>query len=225
VRVASLGAIIAVTGLAFEARIAARSGVAVMFNSDRVRLIDALEQAIQRGARGIISFGIAGGLAPHLRLGDCVVPSAIMTEKRRFQTDAEWSAGLLAGLKRAHDGAIIGVDAAVADPRTKRGLHERTGAVAVDMESHVVAEIAEAYGVPFTALRVVADPAHRVLPPAALMPLRNNGKPDLRSIFESVARGPRQMPALVKLARDAYVARRALLRSREMLGPRLGFPD
>jgi hopanoid-associated phosphorylase len=220
--VASLGAVIAVTGLAFEARIAARSGVAVMFDSDRVRLVDALEQAIRRGARGIISFGIAGGLAPQLRLGDCVVPSAIMTEKRRFQTDPEWSAGLLAGLKRAHGGAIIGVDAAVADPGTKRGLHERTGAVAVDMESHVVAELAEAYGIPFTALRVVADPAHRVLPPAALMPLR---KPDLRSIFESVARGPRQMPALVKLARDAYVARRALLRSREMLGPRLGFPD
>src|SRR5262245_7476660 len=143
--------------------------------------MEALEQAIQRGARGIISFGIAGGLAPHLRLGDCVVPSAIMTEKRSFQTDAEWSAELLAGVKKAHGGAIVGVDVAVSDPRTKRGLHERTGALAVDMESHVVAEVAEAYGIPFTALRVIADPAHRPLPPAALVPLRHDGKPDFKS--------------------------------------------
>ena len=51
--------VIAVTGLAFEARIAAGHGVVTICGNRPDQLAD----AIARGCRGIISFGIAGGLA------------------------------------------------------------------------------------------------------------------------------------------------------------------
>jgi len=216
--------VIAVTGLAFEARIARRSGVMVIFDGDRRRLVTALERAIASGSRGIISFGIAGGLAHDVALGDLVVPSLVVTEKRRFPTCPTWSDRIRHSIPGARSGAIAGVDSAVADSPTKRALHQRTGATVVDMESHVAAEVAEAYGIPFAAVRVVADPLHRVLPEAALIPLRANGRPDIPVILGSVAANLRQVPSLMRLALDAYVARRTLLRSRKLLGPGLGFP-
>jgi len=39
-----------------------------------------------------------------------------------------------------------------------------TGAIAVDMESHVVAAVGAAHGLPVAAMRVVTDPAERTLP-------------------------------------------------------------
>jgi adenosylhomocysteine nucleosidase len=217
--------VIAVTGLAFEARIARRSGVTVIFDGDRRRLVAALEYALACGSRGIISFGIAGGLAYDFALGDLVVASEIATEKGRFPTDPIWSNRIRQAVPHARSAVIVGVDAAVADSPTKRALHQRTGAAVVDMESHVAAEVAEAYRVPFAAVRVVADPVHRVLPEAALIPLRADGRPDIPVILGSVAANVRQVPGLVRLALDAYVARRTLLRSRKLLGPGLCFPD
>src|SRR5215510_9124373 len=64
--------VVAVTCLALEAGIARGPGVSVLCNQGSgVRA--ALRAAIERGASGIISFGIAGGLAPHLAAGDWVV--------------------------------------------------------------------------------------------------------------------------------------------------------
>jgi hypothetical protein len=57
------GGIAAVTSLALEARIAAGAGVFVICSQGE-RLAAALESAVARGACGIISFGVAGGLAP-----------------------------------------------------------------------------------------------------------------------------------------------------------------
>src|SRR6266567_5072468 len=74
--------VIAVTGLAFEARIA--GGVTVI--SDGLRTGATLKAEIERGSRGVISFGIAGGLAPHLPPGQWVVASAIVSDRARLTT-------------------------------------------------------------------------------------------------------------------------------------------
>ncbi|MGC1957811.1 MAG: phosphorylase, partial [Pseudolabrys sp.] len=64
--------VVAVTCLALEAGIARGPGVSVLCNQGS-GLRAALRAAIDRGASGIISFGIAGGLAPELGAGDWVV--------------------------------------------------------------------------------------------------------------------------------------------------------
>jgi hypothetical protein len=120
---------------------------------------------------------------------------------------------------------IVGMDSPVADPRGKQLLHAQTGAAAVDMESHIAARIAAAYQIPFVACRAIIDPADKPLPPAALVGLRPDGTADVLAVLRSVLQQPRQVPALVRTALDARIARAALRRGCRMLGAGLGFPD
>ena len=217
------GHVVAVTCLALEARIALGPGVAVICNHAS-QLVASLEAAAKRGAAGIISFGIAGGLAPHLAAGDWVVGSSVRTKEGRFPTDHGWAQALLEALPGAVHAEIVGADAPIAEPADKRQLHLRTGAVAVDTESHVAARIAAAHRIPFAACRAVIDPAHSVLPPAAVFGLRHDGTPDVIAVLRSLARQPRQLPALARTALDARIAATALRRGRRLLGAGLGFP-
>src|SRR6266702_4090052 len=195
------GHVVAVTCLAMEARIALGPGVAVICNHAS-ELVASLEAAANRGAAGIISFGIAGGLAPHLAAGDWVVASGVRTQQGHFPTDRGWARALLEALPGAVHAEIIGADAPIAEPVEKRQLHLRTGAVAVDTESHVAARIAAAHRIPFAACRAIIDSAHRDLPPAAMVGLRPDGTPDVLAVFRSVAQQPSQLPALIRTAVD-----------------------
>jgi len=217
------GHVVAVTCLALEARIALGPGVAVICNHAS-KLVASLEAAAKRGASGIISFGIAGGLAPHLAAGDWVVASGVRTGQGHFPSDRGWAQALLEALPGAVHAEIIGADAPVAEPADKRWLHQRTGAVAVDTESHVAARIAAAHRIPFAACRAVIDPAHSVLPPAAVFGLRHDGTADVIAVLRSLARQPSQLPALARTALDARVAAAALRRGRRLLGAGLAFP-
>jgi adenosylhomocysteine nucleosidase len=219
-----LRGIVAVTSLALEARIALGSGVSVIC-SQGSQLAAALKSAIEGGASGIISFGVAGGLAPGLPEGHWVAAAAIKTGPELFPTDRAWTRSLLERLPGAVHADIVGMDAPVADPAEKRLLHAQTGAAAVDTESHIAAKIAAAHRVPFVACRVIIDGANKPLPPAALIGLRPDGTADVFAVVRSVVRQPGQLPALVRTALDARIARAALLRGRRMLGAGLGFPQ
>jgi hopanoid-associated phosphorylase len=216
-------AVIAVTSLSLEARIALGPGVSVICDQAS-RLVASLEAAIERGALGIISFGIAGGLAPNLVAGNWVIGSGVRTEQERYPTDQRWAGRLLEALPGAVLAEIAGADAPIASAADKRRLHDHTGAAAVDMESHIAGRIAAAHKIPFAICRTVIDAAHRDLPPAALVGLRHDGTPDVLAVSRSVARRPGQIPALGRIAIDAWIARQALRRGRSLLGAGLGCP-
>ena len=214
------------TGLAFEARIAEGLGVAVVCGGgDAKRTGAALEAALASGANGIVSFGTAGGLAPQLAPGDWVVADAIVTEAERWPCDPAWAANLMKLLPGAMRALVAGAQEPIAGAVAKQALHQRTGAAAVDMESATAARVAAEYGLPLVACRGIVDPAHRSLPPAALVAMRPDGGVGIGEVFASLARQPGQMPQLLRLALDALGARRSLLRGRRMLGPGFGLPS
>jgi adenosylhomocysteine nucleosidase len=215
--------IIAVTCLAAEAHIAAGPGVAVL-QGHIPNLGEALGEAIARGCSGIISFGIAGGLASDLAPGAWVVASGVVAAHKRYPTDRDWARRMLQALGCAIHADIAGVDAPVIEQAGKRSLRDATSSVAVDMESHIAAEAAQAHGLPFAACRVIIDPAHRSLPPAALVNLRPDGSPDVAAVLRSLIRQPRQLPALLRVAADARAAQLALCAGRQRLGAGLAFP-
>ena len=64
-----LATVIAVTSLSIEARIALGPGVSVICGHAS-QLAARLQAAIEGGALGIISFGVAGGLASGVAAGD-----------------------------------------------------------------------------------------------------------------------------------------------------------
>ncbi len=156
------------------------------------------------GYRGIISFGVAGGLASGLRPGDWVVASAIVESDTTRATDPAWSSRLRDAIEGASYAPIIGVDAPVAEPATKRALHRTTGAAAVDMESHVVAQVAAAHGLAFAALRVIVDPADRAIPPAALMGMGPGPRTDGAAVLRDLIARPSQLSRLIRISLDAY---------------------
>lgn len=210
---------IVVVGLAFEARIAAGSGLPIICSGDGRNLTPDLKRAIAAGCRGLLSFGVAGGLDPRLKPGTCIVGSAIVAGDARHETDLPWSQKLLDAMPGAVHGMLAGADGPVCTPAGKRALNRRTGALAVDTESHMVARVAASHGLPMAAIRVVADPAHRALPELALTAVRANGTTDVLAVLRSVMRRPHQFPALLRTALDARAARATLLRGRSLLEP------
>jgi len=227
---------VAVTGLAFEARIVAGPGVTVVCGGGQLELRRSLDAAIRKGCSGVLSFGIAGGVSPHLRPGACVVARTIISGQTRYPSDSAWAKSLIGMLRRRSSprsirlqrvslGDIVGADAPVATVEAKRRLYQDTGAVAVDMESHVAARIAVEHGVPFAAIRVITDPFDRTLPPAALVATGADGSVNFQAILRSLAEHPGQVPMLLRLALDSWAARRALAPSRRFLGPNLGLPE
>jgi hopanoid-associated phosphorylase len=217
--------VIAFVGLAFEARIAAGPGVLVVCRTAGSELATVAESAARQGYRGVISFGVAGGLASHLRAGDWVVASAIRESQTVRPTDAVWSRKLLGKISGAVHAPIVGVDEPIAAPAEKRELYRATGAAVVDMESHVVARVAAEHQLAFAAVRVVVDPVHRIVPPAALIGMRPDGRADIWAVMRDLLGRPSQLRPMLRIATDAFIARAAMHRVRRQLGPHFGLMD
>ncbi len=213
--------IIAAVGLERERRIVDGPGVeAIAGGGDHQRLETLLEARVLQ-AHGIISIGIAAGLALTLRPGDWVLADSV----NGAATDTEWTDRLAARLPEAARGRFLGVDAIVASATEKADLHRSTGALAVDMESHIAARVAHRHRLPFTAARVVCDPVHRTLPPAARVAMKPDGHVDFVAVLRSVLVHPAQLAALIRTGRDAERAFESLLRGQRRLGPGLCGPD
>ena len=217
--------ILAVTGLQREQRIVAGPGVEAIAGGGDGKRLETLLEARIAGTHGIISIGIAGGLAPGLRVGDWVVADTILADGEPLPTDASWTERLVARLPEAVKGSLLGVGAIVADTEQKADLHRTTGALAVDMESHVVARTARRHRLAFAAARVVCDPAHRALPPAARVGMKPDGRMDLPAVLRSLLAQPSQLSALIVTGWEAERSFSALLRGHRRLGAGLCGPD
>ncbi|MGA7384748.1 MAG: hypothetical protein WBW81_08695, partial [Methylocella sp.] len=219
--------VIAVTGLKAEASIASGPRILVLSGcGDVPGLARRLEAALTNEASAIISFGVAGGLAQELAPGTKLIARSVVAEDgTRYYGDPAWSKRLSRALGGAAIADIAGVDLPVAGLAERRALHLKTGALAADTESHVAARAAAARNLPFAAFRVVADPARRQLPHAALVAIKPDGSIALGAILVSLVRDPRQVPQLMRTANDARAAFVALFRGRKMLDGALGFTD
>jgi adenosylhomocysteine nucleosidase len=185
-----------VVGMGAEARIARRFGFPVATPGNA-------EALLADGADGLISFGIAGGLASGLKPGTLVVATEVITEDGRRYPAMDLTTSVTGAIRAP----IFGSRVIVSGVGVKQELYYKTGAVAVDLESAEVAQLCADAGVPFAVIRAIGDPAERNLPPAALVGLKADGRVNLRAVLASVLRSPGQIPALLTVALDT---RRAL---------------
>ena len=200
---------IVVTGLEVEARIARRAGLQTLVVGGKPEERAAtIADAIASGATGLISFGIAGGLDPKLVPGTVLLPETVHTDRgETFVADDKWRRRLLTHIPGAVSGAIYGGEAVVSRVADKSALFGRTKALAVDLESGLVARAAAAAEIPFVVLRSIADPAHRNLPRAAVLGLNDKGRVAYGAVFGHMVRNLHQFPALLFTAIET---RRAL---------------
>ncbi|HEY3779066.1 MAG TPA: hypothetical protein VGL35_13520 [Rhizomicrobium sp.] len=211
--------IVAVTGLAREARLIEGPDVRlVVGGGDAVALERRLTAELEAGARRVLSIGICGALSPDLRVGDAIIASEIVDAEGSHPTHRAWSRTLASRLPHATVAPLAGTDEISVDPESKARLRARTRASAVDMESHIAARVARHHGLPFAALRIVSDAAHRTIPLAAQVAMRPCGGINVGAVLRSIRRAPAQVPALLRTAWESEQAFAALFRCRHALG-------
>ncbi|MBW8837155.1 MAG: hypothetical protein JF605_19450 [Burkholderia sp.] len=132
---------------------------------------------------------------------------------------------MLARLPGARFGDLLGSETMLTTMAAKREAHARSGALAVDMESQVAARTALRHGLRFAAARVISDAADRDLPAAVKVGMKPDGGMAIGAVLATLARDPAQLPALLRTAREAETAFRALACGRRLLGPGLGLAD
>lgn len=204
------GAVVAV-GLKSEAALLPQGTRVVISGGDPVRLA-ALLGALPGDVTGVLSFGIAGGLAPGAATGEIFVATSLRSLSESFPADPDWRAALVRRTSAA-SAILAASDTLLATVEAKRALHRATRAVAADMESGAAARFAVARGIPFAALRVIADGPEDVLPHAASVGLRPDGSPAPLRVLAALARRPWELPALIRLAKASASAHEALRRA------------
>lgn len=208
-----LATVLCTSGLAVEAKIARAAGFSVVVGAgDRERTQALVETAAAR-TDCLVSFGIAGGLAPGLEAGTVIVSGDVVSERQRWTVDGAYRDRLSEFARKigAVEGCVFGASSVLATQAEKHRAWAATGALSVDLESEIVARAAAALDIPFLVLRTVADTARRDLPPASLIPLATDGTPDRSRVFASVLRRPFQLAGMIGLAHETGMALSALV--------------
>ena len=158
--------------------------VAVLSRIGKVAAATTATALIERFQVGRIVFtGVAGGLAPGVKVGDVVVADSFLQHDMdasplfprhevplygtsRFASDAALTDLLEAAARQAlpgaslHRGLVVSGDRFVATTAESRALQAALPeALAVEMEGAAIAQVCHDYGVPFAAVRTVSDRA------------------------------------------------------------------
>jgi hypothetical protein len=136
----------------------------------------------------LIVAGLAGALAPDLRVGDVILD------------------GPCPPIPGARRGTLATASQIVATPEEKAALFRQTGALAVDMETARCREFAAELHVPFLAARAISDTADQALDPALLTLLDVNGRPRLGRVLRHLAGDPRRLAAMIRVGRATQLA-------------------
>jgi len=184
-----------ICALRFEAPRLAAGAVVAVSGLGRANAARAAEELVARHRLGgLIAAGFSGALAPQLRAGDLVVDTEV----------PQWKAmATRAGISL---GRVTTVDRMVQTVAERRALAAETGALAVDMESAAVAEVARRHGLPWAAVRAVTDTAERDLVLDWNRCLRGNGGVGLWPLFAQLLRKPQGVAEIRQLW---YASRRA----------------
>lgn len=182
----------------------------------------AAQVALARGARALVSWGLAGGLAADVAPGTVLLPNEIVAaDGDTLAADREWRSALVAALAgefMLDERPLYASDAVLATAAAKAECRRRLGAAAVDMESAAIGAAAQAARARFVVIRVVVDAHDDALPEGAERFVDERGNQRLRAAIDA-AFAPRQWPALVLLARRYALARKVLDRLARRLVP------
>jgi nucleoside phosphorylase len=127
----------------------------------------------------LLSVGFAGGLQAALSTGDTLLPQQVLAwygDRQRggaIKTEALLPHAGLARLAmlsahqahlRQHQGPLLTVPEVLRRATTKQRLGQHSGALAADMESYSIGQVAGAHAIPFMPLRTIFDTCHDDIP-------------------------------------------------------------
>jgi adenosylhomocysteine nucleosidase len=180
----------------------------------------AARRLVLAGASALASFGMAGGLDPTLICGAVLLPEEVIAGDGSgsgnadtvLPTSREWRQRLRAALPDsaiACGGRLLTSGRPIGQPSAKADAWRRTGAVAVDMESVAIAQVAEQARLPFMVLRVIVDTAADELP-GAVLAASVGGRLRVGRMLGGLLCAPAEVGALIRLSARYRIANRVL---------------
>jgi adenosylhomocysteine nucleosidase len=154
----------------------------------------------------VLSAGFAGSLTEQRRVGDVILATAVV-DGEGGSWPVTWPEQLPPGEWRPplHRGRLLTVPRLVGTAGEKRELGAKHEAVAVDMESAVIARRCAKAGVPFGCLRVISDDVQTSLSPK-LLALLAGGRVSVWRLLAALLGSPGMVGELWRLARDTRFA-------------------
>jgi len=174
----------------------------------------ATKRLIDNGANQLISWGCAGALAPHLKAGDLVIPSTILTKNNTsLATQETWSKQVTNTLEQSikcYNGKFFESGSVISLAQDKAEQYQQTSALAVDMESGALAHVAQQADIPFIVIRSIADPANLDLPKAIAYAMTDKGVISIPKLLLYLCTHLTELPGLIKLGLHFNTASKTL---------------
>jgi adenosylhomocysteine nucleosidase len=157
--------------------------------------------------RFVLSAGFSGALQAEQHVGDVILATEIIDESANCWP-VTWPGDIPDG-EMPSRGRLLTVSQLVGDPQDKQRLGQQYQALAVDMETAIVARMCLEYGVPFACVRVISDELNTPLSPHLIHLLRD-GRVSLLRLTWSLVRHPMLCRELWRLAGQTRFAARRL---------------
>jgi len=152
----------------------------------------------------LLSCGFAGALLPEMKIGDIVIADSLVDPHgQQLAVDVSMPADPDRGL---FVGRMLTADQMVRKVEEKQALAEEFGAIAVEMESLAVAQVARDSGIPFLAVRTISDDLSADLPPEVLSVVGSTGTMRLGAALGSIWKRPGSVKDMWQLRESAMKA-------------------
>jgi len=181
---------------------------------------------IDKGANRLVSWGCAAALDPTLMPGDLVLPQKLQSESEEsIYLDSAWLNNTTEQLSelKPKTGTLIESSVLIAESLDKKIIHQKSNAIALDMESIAIAQTARQYNLPSMVIRCIADPVEMSLPKAVSYALNEQGDVVLPKLLWFLLTHPSELPGLIKLGLHFNAAKNKLKLVAKQLDIIVGF--
>ena len=175
---------------------------------------------LDKSCSAIVSIGFAGALDPALQPGTCLLPRLIVTsDQTSYEVDPNLHRMIAAQALHdhaVHQAPLLHTARLLSSIAEKQQAYEQSNCSACDMESGILAEMAQRLAVPFACVRVVLDPATAPLP-YSIAGFANPGWTTADFLLANLRR-PREVPATAAILKHTVIASRSLRQITKALG-------
>lgn len=154
--------------------------------------------------RWLLSCGFSGALIPSMRVGHIVMANSIVDQHGQQLEIPLQAAG--APERGLHVGRLLTADQIIRLISEKQLLATRHNAIAVDMESLAVAQVAQELHIRFMAVRAISDDLSEDLPPEILSILAGSGATRIGAALTSLFKRPSSYKDMLHLRENARKA-------------------
>ncbi len=168
----------------------------------------AAENLIQSGCKHLISWGSCAALSYELSIGDVIIPNTVIdfdNNKTDLYPDLLPSKIIKNNLVRS-DTIYLHLDKVVCSESDKKQLHLDTNAVAGDMESLAVVDIAKQHNITSNIIRSVSDSRKTVIPYKITQHINQYGDLIFPDFYKALLLNPFSIPQLIQLGKGFKVA-------------------